>query len=322
MKLRRLRCISWLIPSAVFTVGSFGFAQSSNPDCSQAVRDPHAPQYNVGRSSHSQSETARLLLQISVQPQVFRPEFMTALARQLNQDFCKEPRIRAIIVDDFRAATFQWDPVHLPEFYAPAERGQYYLDRTTGEERLEFSTKRGRGVDGFIDLDRNAKSDVSRTYKGVYRNNNFGYSASIPLSLKGVVEVPPTLEGGILITLSADFEHYIWLGASHNTARYNSLAWATNAHLEWLKNEGAKVLTFTRRPARLGSLRAERLIIKYKSPGSDATRVQDLVLAIKFEKDEVGIVYQIEMRTTQSTYAKDIEAFNQIVRSWRPTAKT
>jgi hypothetical protein len=241
---------------------------------------------------------------------------MTALAHQLEQDFCKEPRIRAIIVDDFRAATFQWDPIQLPEFYASAERGEYYLDRTTGEERVEFSTKRGRGVDGFVDLAAKESTDASRTYKGVYRNKNFGYSASIPAPKEGISEVPAALEAGILINLSGSLEHYIWLGGSY-TARYNSLAFAADAHVKWLTNEGANILTTSRRPVRLGDLRAERVILKYKTPESDVTWIEDLVLAIRLQPDEYGIVYQIEMRTTESDYSKDVGTFNQIVQSWR-----
>ena len=111
--------------------------------------------------------------------------------------------IRAVIVDDYRAATI-WEPIHLPEFYAPAERGDYYLDRVTGEEYVEFSTKRGRGVDQFIKLGTNANPVASRTYERAYRNSNFGYSALIPSPFKGKTEVPAALEGGVLLSLSSD----------------------------------------------------------------------------------------------------------------------
>lgn len=256
-------------------------------------------------------------MQVSLQPQAFTGQYMTALARQLKQDFCKEPRIRAILVDDFRAATFLWDPIHLPEFYGPAERGEYYLDRTTGEERLEFSTKRGRGVDGFVDLGNKGKTNAPTTYSGEYKNRKFGYSALIPPQMKGISEVPASLEGGILIKLAPIPEHYIWLGGSYNTARYNSLPSAANAHVEWLTNEGAKILSVERRPARLGNISAQRLVIKYKTPESDTTRIEDLVLAIRLQPNEYGIVYQVEMRTAESDYSKDVGSFNQIVRSWR-----
>jgi hypothetical protein len=157
---------------------------------------------------------------------------------------------------------------------------------------------------------------IARKYTDSYRNDNFGYSLRIPGSYSAISEVPLALESGIEFKLSDNSKHYIWVGAGDNTARYNSMVSAANAHLVWLRAEG-EVLTVNQQPTRLGRLNGLRVSVKYKSPESDTIRIQELVLAIETKKDEVGVVYEIEMRTTESDYAKDLNVFNRILRSWR-----
>jgi hypothetical protein len=240
---------------------------------------------------------------------------MTALTGELSRRFCEEQRIEALVMDDQRAASV-WDPIHSPELYKPAERARYYLDRLTGEEHIEFSTKRGREADVFLDLGMKSNQVKSTTYTGPYRNYNFGYAAKIPSPLKGVSEVPKALESGILLPLSPDRKRYIWLGAGYNTARY-SLRWATDFRLSWLRDEGASLQSVKRRPIRLGRLRGERVIVRYKSPGSENIRIDDFVIAIRPQLDEDGIIYQIEMQTSEANYVVDVKSFDEIARSWQ-----
>jgi len=314
-RLRTIAGANCLIISCFLIAGLPTYAQNTTRVCPNLPRESLAPEYQIGRKTPSMKEPNGFLLFISVLPQYFTPEHMSALGRQLNRDFCQQQMIRAIIVDDHRAATI-WEPIHLPEFYAPAERGEYYLDRATGEEYVEFSTKRGRTVDQFIKLGTNVNPVASRTYERAYRNNNFGYSAVIPFPLKGKTEVPADLEGGVLISLSSDPSHYIWLGANYNTARFNSLQQAMNSYLDWLKNDGAKILAVSRRRAHIGRLRAERITVRYKSD-SETTWTKDLLLAIKIQQDEEGTIFQIEMNTTDADYSRDRIVFDEIVQSWR-----
>lgn len=304
--------------SAVFLTIASVWSQQKPPDCDGGSRDSAAPQYKIGRNAHLRDPNERLFLAVSVEPKFFTKASMTALAGELNRRFCGERRIEALVMDDNRAASV-WDPIHSPELYEPAQRARYYLDRLTGEEHIEFSTKRGRGSDVFVDLGTKWNPVESRTYSGKYRNHNFGYSAQIPSPLSGVSEVPRALESGILLALSPDRDRYIWLGAGYNTARFSSLRWAREFRLGWLRNEGATIQRVTRRPIQLGRLRAERVIVRYKSPGSDSIRIEDFVIALKPQPDEDGIIYQIEMRTSEADYATDVESFHQIARSWRDT---
>lgn len=292
-------------------------APEATSNCHKTVRDPSAPAYRLGRKFHLTSGLLEFSAQVSVEPRYFTRESMAALARQLNADFCNEKRIQVIIVDDYRAAT-EWDPVHLSNWYAPAERGSYYLDRLSGEEHIEFSTRRGRGMDVFLRFVAAENKVEEKTYSGKYRNDNYGYSIQIPKALVGKSEVPPTLEHGIQLTLPSGSESHLWVGGDYDHARFMFLKWVARARLDWLRNAGIEVLTVNRRPARLGGLPAERVRITYTAPES-GQMIQDLIIAFRTDREGSKILYQVEMTTAASTYQQDRDAFNQIVRSWRLT---
>lgn len=205
MFVTRGACVLLMVLFAIAALRS----QQKPPDCDVSLRDPQAPGYKIGHNAHLHDKTERFFLAVSVEPKFFTRASMKALAGELNRRFCGERRIEALIMDDHRAASV-WDPIHSPELYEPAERGRYYLDRLTGEEHIEFSTKRGRESDVFVDLGTKRTQVESRTYSGSYRNHNFGYSAQIPPPLNGVSEVPNAIESGILLALSPDRERYIW----------------------------------------------------------------------------------------------------------------
>ncbi|MGH9929016.1 MAG: hypothetical protein ACREA9_07285 [Pyrinomonadaceae bacterium] len=290
-------------------------AQESTSDCQKVVRNPQAPAYRLGRSGHLTSDRLQFFADVSVEPRYFTREPMAALARQLNADFCNEKRIQVVIMDDYRAAT-EWDPVHLSTWYAPAERGSYYLDRVTGEEHIEFSTRRGRGMDAFARFVASENKVEEKTYSGKYRNHNYGYSIRIPKALVGKSEVPRTLEHGIQLTLPSGNKSYLWVGGDYDHARFMFLKWAVGARLDWLRNDGIRVLAVSRRPTRLAGLPAQRVSITYNDSES-GPMIHDFIIALRSDPEGGKILYQVEMNTTPSAYPKDSKAFNQIVRSWQ-----
>jgi hypothetical protein len=285
------------------------------PDCDDSRKEPGAPDYKIGRTAHLRGNNDRFFLEISVEPKFFTKASMTLLSGALNRRFCKEQRVEVFIADDYRAASVL-DPLHDAELYEPAVRARYYLDRQTGEEHIDFSTRRGRQSDVFLDLGRKKTPFELRTYRGRYLNHNFGYTATIPSMLEGLSEVPGALESGIQLKLSPDRERNIWIGAGYNTARY-SLRFATEFRLEWLRGEGAVVQSVKRQPVQLGRLRGERVTVRYKSPASSDIKVQDFVIVLRPQRDEYAILYQIEMQTSAADYATDVKTFDQIAQSWR-----
>jgi hypothetical protein len=276
-----------------------------------------APPYSVDRSVNPSGGSPELYLAITLDRQFLRPDSMRAFGRALNERFCRNRTVEASIFDDRRGAT-EWDPFHVPQLYATALRGEYFLDRETGKEYITFSTTRGRGFDEFINLGPTAEPLPVRTYTGAYKNRKYRYSVRIPPSLVGASTVPEELEGGINVSLSSGAGHYIWVGATENTYYFSALWWAIGFQRAWIEWDGAKVLSFTQsKRYRLGKLQARRLTVRYKEAGSDQVLVKDFLLALRNRKEEIGTLYRAEMMTTEGKYAEDRKTFERIVKSWR-----
>jgi hypothetical protein len=244
------------------------------------------------------NETPALTVYVTVGPASFKPALMRALGDTLNQRFCKDRTIEAIIVDDHRASS-EWDPFHLPELYTAAVRGSYILDRDSGKEYIAFSNAKGRGFDEFVSLEPTSEQPTPRTYTNSYQNLNYGYSVVVPRSLVGRSTVPKEIEGGINISISSDQNRYVWVGATENSFHFSSLWWASGFQRLWIEAEGSTILGFTRDPHfRLGNLKGTRLTVRYKNPGSDKVLVKDFVLALKSKKDDVDTLYRVELGST------------------------
>lgn len=110
------------------------------------VKDIHAPRYKIGSTvrtgeSEAQPVSATLLVMISIKPQHFNRDDMIALARRLNREYCIEQNLTVLIFDNHQSAG------HFSASYESetqerdlaALRGNYHINRQTGEEVVLFS---------------------------------------------------------------------------------------------------------------------------------------------------------------------------------------
>lgn len=92
------------------------------------------------RKAYSERSTVNgrpsILICISVKPEEVNREFLVLLAHHLNQRFCREERLVVAIFIDYKAARY-----FNPNFQnvRDAWRGEYFLDRRTGEEYVSFT---------------------------------------------------------------------------------------------------------------------------------------------------------------------------------------
>ncbi len=96
---------------------------------------PSPVDYRIAYSERSLSEN-EIVLNISVKPENINRDFLALLARHLNQRFSADRRIAVAIFDDFKAAK-NYD-IGFPETHDTV-RGEYFLDRSTGEEYVSYS---------------------------------------------------------------------------------------------------------------------------------------------------------------------------------------
>ena len=100
--------------------------------------------YRVWRVFPPTKKNRLAIAVVSVAPQHFNRDDMTALAARLNKEFAQETRLRVGLVDDEDTARlFAAGRVNYPT-YEKAERGRYYLDRIKCEEYIQFSTQQGK----------------------------------------------------------------------------------------------------------------------------------------------------------------------------------
>jgi hypothetical protein len=135
-------------------LAAFTGAQQRPVKCPSEDVKPTAPGYRIGLAAHSKKNGCELYLYISVDPSHFVREDMLALAERLNQDFCYEKQLTAILLDDYYAARH---PLRNTKAYWDAERGTYYFDRKTGRQFIKFSTSRDKRKDE-VEIDLNFKA--------------------------------------------------------------------------------------------------------------------------------------------------------------------
>ena len=141
---------SIIVLLSIFLGLAIAVAQEPTLKCPSYDIDPTAPKYQIGRAAHAKTESCALYIYISIDATHFVRDDMVKLAKRLNQDFCFEKKLTAIILDDSYAARH---PLRNTKSYWDAERGSYHLDRLGGEENIKFSTSRGKPSDEItIDL--------------------------------------------------------------------------------------------------------------------------------------------------------------------------
>jgi hypothetical protein len=103
----------------------------------------HAPRYLIGWSTYSVEGPRTLFLAVSIDARHFSRDEMVALARRIRQDFCHEQRLDVALLENYKAAR-AFVPTKEIEWSQKHWRGDYFLDRESGEESISFSTAPGK----------------------------------------------------------------------------------------------------------------------------------------------------------------------------------
>lgn len=215
--------------------------------------------------------------------------------------------------------------------YSYASNGRHVLSRTCNCEHSGLFSRRGLTHAGSLlsvlfsqDIRisehgpaASAKHAVrDTTFKGRYRNYEYGYSVLIPNGLVGFAASPPAPQHGFGVILSRKSKAEIWVDGRYNAALWTSLDAAATTHLNRLAAEG-EVEVVKRTSIQLQQLRAIRVITRHIDRESGVPMRQDFVTAIRKHKGEVGIVYEISLTTSELRYEKDKSVFEKLIAGWR-----
>lgn len=97
--------------------------------------------YRIGQTERG-GGSLPVIIQISVEPRNINETDLIILAKHLNKVFCNEQKIDVAIFDSYRYALNFSPSDENPYFSKGLEsmHGAYHLDRSTGEEYVEFTT--------------------------------------------------------------------------------------------------------------------------------------------------------------------------------------
>ena len=150
--------------------------------------------------------------------------------------------------------------------------------------------------------------------QGIYSNYEYAYSVRIPDGLVGYRSPAPMPNHGFGIDLSKEDEAAVWLDGSYNALEWSSLAEATRAQLDFLKDDKdiSDVRIVKRTSTRLSGLPAVHVVIDYRKAG--IPRVEETIFVLRNSRD---IVYTLELRTTPARFSEDRKVLEQLQQTFR-----
>ena len=169
--------------------------------------------------------------------------------------------------------------------------------------------------------------DEEAIFEGRYVNYGYGYSVEIPAGMVGVGSTPPAPQHGFGIDLdhprstawdsAPDFpQSYIYVDGSGNSLDWMQLEEAIGSNLSFLREGGTNVRLNSKRPARIGGLRALRVVALYEKDGVEM--VSDAVFAFREDgEDAPSFVYTLSLKTPLSKYERDKPVLEALMESWR-----
>ena len=168
--------------------------------------------------------------------------------------------------------------------------------------------------------------DCPPAYERRYFNYDYAYSVAIPKGMIGYGACHTNHGFGIDLSNPTGDEWrkqegnpnaFLVVDASYNAGDLKSFDEAIKQSMQFLSKEMMKniaLVSVTR--THLARLPAVRYVIHYNQAG--APMVEDQVIAFRKKSDEeIDILYSIELKTSQSRYAKDREVLSWIQNTWR-----
>ncbi len=155
--------------------------------------------------------------------------------------------------------------------------------------------------------------DMARFEKH-YANVQYLYSVDLPAGVLAHGAAPPAPDHGVGMVLSWEPRAYLNVDGTYDAIEWKTARAAARQVLAWKREESTAVLSHTQSPARLGALRAVRLVVRHRCAKLPGVYVDDDVVAIDAKQN---IVYQVSLTTTEPRYARDKALMDAMLASWR-----
>lgn len=121
------------------------------------ISQSDAPPYLVAREVSIQSPERLIDLVVSISPARLTNNNLLALVKLLKRRYCSYEKIQLAIFTNYSAAR-AFNPNLEDPWFAEYWRGQYFLNRKTGDESLSRFTMKDRPID-IVEIDLNSIGD-------------------------------------------------------------------------------------------------------------------------------------------------------------------
>jgi hypothetical protein len=155
-----------------------------------------------------------------------------------------------------------------------------------------------------------------REYRGLYLNQAFHYSVTVPKGVAGYDTVNPLYQTGFVVVFGDQPQSYITLFAEPNSLEDASSGDVAKREPDYLRRKGKTIKSASITSAHLGRLPASRIRLTYACQGSTERHVQVSVFALSPSK---SIVYEISLYANAGGYAHGREVLSQLLKSWKYT---
>ncbi|SMC29837.1 hypothetical protein SAMN02745857_04178 [Andreprevotia lacus DSM 23236] len=164
--------------------------------------------------------------------------------------------------------------------------------------------------------------------------NEYGFTVRIPSGLRGLWNSVGCVQGDDGCTCMSDHGRYLPLDggdngidifAAYNAMLYESLHDAVQAELGFARDRARhrRIKVLSLRPARLGALKAVRLVLQYRSKDDGRLIIRDQVPALRrimANSSEPSHFYNVALSSDKQHYAAHRPLLEQVLANWH-TAK-
>ena len=165
---------------------------------------------------------------------------------------------------------------------------------------------------------RDFESKENQAFKGLYENENYKYSVTIPKGLTGHSSPPDYPQHGFGVVVNWNTHAYIMFDSSANSVEYKTTKEALNSHLTSLRDYGAEIISIKTKKTQLGNHPASRTEIHYRCSKTQENRIK---IVVKSLRENRALLDTASIDTTTDRIKADLPIFEKMVSSWRVTGK-
>jgi len=151
-------------------------------------------------------------------------------------------------------------------------------------------------------------------FQGKYTNEPYAYSVVIPRGSIGYDVADQPNHHGFALLVGDKSQGYIVVSGEANSLEYKTARDKLNDLLNYMRDEGRKVIASNISPSRLGQLRAYRLTVTYTCKESTERYKRVSIVALSPSR---GWLYEVTLDSVSARYSSDQRVLGKLLQTWK-----